>query len=188
MCYMLSDYHYVDWIMLLSLEPWSTRSQHKPNEHSCMATIAWSSYYMHYIITSRIGPIHCCIMEFEMKSYKTLVRSIFALNRLRDYHSLRIFCLFRIDSIVTIVRLTSDIRCQVLKLLFVVQNLNRLCVGIVAHCEWPWNGWSIGPVEKSMKNSDNLMMWGIGHNVVNLTSHQRYLRKNTSGASWFCYA
>ena len=36
----------------LSLEPWSKWSQHKPNEHSCMATVAWFSYYMHYVITS----------------------------------------------------------------------------------------------------------------------------------------
>ena len=30
----LSDYHHVNWITLLSLEPRSSRSQHKPNEHS----------------------------------------------------------------------------------------------------------------------------------------------------------
>ena len=41
---MLSDYHHVNWIMLPSLEPWSTRSQHKPYEHSCVATIMHCFY------------------------------------------------------------------------------------------------------------------------------------------------
>ena len=68
-CYVLSDYHHVNWITLLSLELWSTRSHYKPNEYPRMATVVWSSYYMHYVITSILNYEMFLISSNDMSYY-----------------------------------------------------------------------------------------------------------------------
>ena len=81
-CYVLSDYHHVNWITLLSLEPRSTWSQHKPNEHSCMATVVWSSYYMNYVITSILNiPARWMPGHYNTKMSKTSTEHLHFLDR-----------------------------------------------------------------------------------------------------------